>query len=215
MHMNKEVDAQIDNMLEETVIKPSKSPWASSIVIVKNKDGSSRFCVDYRKLNDVTIKDAYPLPRVDESLDQLSGSKWFSCLDLNAGYWQVEMEPVDAEKTAFTSRKGLFEFTVMPFGLCNAPATFERLMETDLAGLLWQICLIYLDDVIVIGKDFGDMIKNLSLIFERLQEAGLKLKPRKCKLFAKKVEFLGHVISKAGVKTDPSKTRCIEKCQGS
>ena len=124
-------------------------------------------------------------------------------------------DTIDAEKTAFTSRKGLFEFTVMPFGLCNAPATFERLMETDLAGLLWQICLIYMDDVIVIGKDFGDMIKNLSLIFERLQEAGLKLKPRKCKLIAKKVEFLGHVISKAGVKTDPSKTRCIEKCQGS
>ena len=210
VHMNKEVDAQIDNMLEENVIKPSKSPWASSIVIVKMKDGSSRFCVDYRKLNDVTIKDAYPLPRVDESLDQLSGSKWFSCLDLNAEYWQVEMEPVDAEKTAFTSRKGLFEFTVMPFGLCNAPATFERLMETVLACLHWQICLIYLDDVIVIGKDFGDMIKNLSLIFERLQEAGLKLKPRKCKLFAKEVEFLGHVISEAGIKTDPSKTRCIE-----
>lgn len=98
----------------------------------------------------------------------------------------------------------------MPFGLCNAPATFERLMETVLAGLHWQICLIYLDDVIVIGKDFGDMIKNLSLIFERLQEAGLKLKPRKCKLFAKEVEFLGHVISEAGIKTDPSKTSRIE-----
>ena len=104
-------------MLKENVIKHSKSPWSSSIVMVKKKDGSSRFCVDYRKLNDITIKDAYPLPCVDESLDQLSGSKWFSCLDLNAGYWQVEMDPEDAEKTAFTSRKGLFEFTVMPFGL--------------------------------------------------------------------------------------------------
>ena len=210
VYLNEEVDKQIDNMLKENVIKPSKSPWSSSIVMVKKKDGSSRFCVDYRKLNDITIKDAYPLPRVDESLDQLSGSKWFSCLDLNSGYWQVEMDPKDAEKTAFTSRRGLFEFTTMPFGLCNAPATFERLMETVLAGLHWQICLIYLDDVIVVGKDFEDMIKNLSLVFDRLQEASLKLKPRKCKLFATEVEFLGHIISDAGVSTDPNKTKCIE-----
>ena len=107
-HMNKEVDMQIDNMLKENVIKPSTSPWASCIVMVKKKDGSNRFCVDYRKLNDSTIKDAYPLPRVAKSLDQLSGSQWFSCLDLNSGYWQVEMDKSDAEKTAFTSRKGLF-----------------------------------------------------------------------------------------------------------
>ena len=115
VYLNEEVDTQIENMLKENVIKPSKSPWSSSIVMEKKTDGSSRFCVDYRKLNDITINDAYPLPRVDESLDQLSGSKWFSCLDLNAGYWQVEMDPGVAEKTAFTSRKGLFEFTVMPF----------------------------------------------------------------------------------------------------
>ena len=178
--------------------------------MVKKKDGTNRFCVDYRKLNDSTIKDAYPLPRVDESLDQLSGSKWFSCLDSNSGYWQVEMDNSDAEKTAFTSRKGLFEFTVMPFGLCNAPATFERLMETVLAGLHWQICLIYLDDVIMIGKTFEDMIKNLSVIFERLQQAGLKLKARKCKLFGKSVEFLGHIITESGLETDPSKTSSIE-----
>ena len=210
VYMDKEVDRQIDNMVKENIIKPSTSPWASSIVMVKKKDGSSMFCVDYRKLNDVTIKDAYPLPRVDESLDQLSGSKWFSCLDLNSGYWQVEMDPLDAEKTAFTSRKGLYEFTVMPFGLCNAPATFERLMETVLAGLHWQICLIYLDDVIVIGKSFEDMIKNLGVVFERLQQSGLKLKARKCQLFGKEVEFLGHIISEKGVETDPSKTQCIE-----
>ena len=126
VHMNEEVDHQIDNMLQEKIIQPSKSPWASAIVMVKKKDGSSRFCVDYRKLNDATIKDAYPLPHIDESLDQLAGSTWFSCLDLNSGYWQVETDPQDKEKTAFTSRKGLFEFNVMPFGLCNAPATFER-----------------------------------------------------------------------------------------
>ncbi|MCG8076676.1 MAG: reverse transcriptase family protein [Candidatus Thiodiazotropha taylori] len=211
VHMNKEVDEQIDKMLQDKIIQPSKSPWASCIVMVMKKDGSNRFCVDYRKLNDVTVKDSYPLPRIDESLDQLAGSKWFSCLDLNAGYWQVETDPQDREKTAFTSRKGLFEFNVMPYGLCNAPATFERLMESVLAGLHWQICLIYLDDVIVTGKTFQDMVNNLSQVFERFQQAGLKLKPRKCNIFAKQVEFLGHVISEAGIKTDPKKTDCVKK----
>ena len=142
-------------MLQRDVIQPSSSPWASGIAIVSKKDGTKRFCVDYKKkLNDVTVKDSYPIPRIDDSLEQLSGAQWFSCLDLNAGYWQVEVDEADREKTAFTSRRGLFEFKTMPIGLCNAPATFERLMETVLAGLNWQICLIYLDDIIVHGESF-------------------------------------------------------------
>ena len=157
----------------------------------------------------MTIKDAYPIPRVDESLDQLSGSKWFSCLDLSSGYWQVEVDPVDKNKTAFQTRQGLFEFNVMTFGLCNAPATFERLMETVLSGLHWQICLIYLDDIIILGKDFDDMLNNLDTVFQRLSAAGLKLKAKKCSLFAKKVEFLGHIVSEIGIETDPKKTECI------
>ena len=177
--------------------------------MVTKKDGSKRFCVDYRKLNDITIKDAYPLPRIDASLDQLSGAEWFTCLDLNSGYWRVEVEESDRPKTAFVSRRGLFEFRVMPFGLCNTPATFERLVETVLAGLNWQTCLIYLDDVIVIGRNFEDMIKNLDNVLQRLHEAGLKLKPRKCQLFAKQVEFLGHVISREGIQTDPKKTEVV------
>ena len=139
-------------MLQRDVIQPSSSAWASGIVIVSKKDGTKRFCVDYRKLNDVTVKDSYPIPRIDDSLEQLSGVQWFSCLDLNAGYRQVEVDEADREKTVFTSRRGLFEFKTMPCGLCNAPATFERLMETVLAGLNWQICLIYLDDIIVHGE---------------------------------------------------------------
>ena len=209
-HMQKEMDEQIDNMLEKDVITPSKSPWASGIVLVKKKDGSKRFCIDYRRLNDVTIKDAYPLPRIDESLDQLAGSKWFSCLDMNSGYWQVELDKDDRKKTAFISRKGLFEFKVLPFGLCNAPATFERLMEIVLAGLHWETCLVYLDDIIVCGKTFEDMVKNLDEVLDRLQEAGLKLKARKCQLFAKRVNFLGHVISEDGISTDPKKTECVQ-----
>ena len=142
-NMQKEVDAHIDDMLQRNVIEPSCSPWASNIVLVKKKDGTTRFCIDYCKLNNVTIHDAYPLPRIDDSLDQLRGAKWFSTLDLCSGYWQVAVDPNDRQKTAFTTRRGLFEFSVMPFGLCNAPATFERLMETVLRRLQ---CLIYLDD---------------------------------------------------------------------
>ena len=176
VRLAEKVDNQIDNKLEEKVIQPSKRPWASSIVMVKKKDGTHRFCVDYRKLNDITIKDAYPLPRIDESFDQLAGSQWFSCLDLNSSYWHVETDFVDRVKTAFTKRKGLFESTVMPFGLCNVPATFERLMKSVLSGIQWQICLIYLGDIIVAGKTFEDTVNNLSLIFDRFISAGLKLK---------------------------------------
>ena len=211
VHMNAEADKQIDEMLKKDVIQPSSSPWASGIVMVTKKDGSKRFCVDYRKLNDITVKDAYPLPRIDAALDQLSGAGWFSCLDLNSGYWQVEVDEADRAKTAFVSRRGLFEFKTMPFGLCNAPATFERLMETVLAGLNWQICLIYLDDIIVVGKTFDDMIRNLDEVLQKLHEAGLKLKPRKCQLFAKRVDFLGHVISGEGIQTDPKKTQAVRE----
>ena len=173
-HMQKEMDEQIDNMLKKDVITPSKSPWASGIVLVKKKDGSKRFCIDYRRLNDVTIKDAYPLPRIDESLDQLAGPCRFSCLDMNSGYWQAELDPEDRQMTAFISRKGLFVFKVLPFGRCGAPATFERLVEIVLAGLHWETCLVYLDDIIVCGKTFDEMLKNLDDVFARLQGTGLK-----------------------------------------
>ena len=211
VHMQGEADIQIKEMLQKDVIQKSTSPWASGIVMVEKKDGSKRFCIDYRRLNDVTIKDAYPLPRIDQSLDQLSGAELFSCLDLNSGYWQVEVEECDRAKTAFASKQGLFKFKVMPFGLCNAPATFERLMETVLAGLNWQICLIYLDDIIVIGRTFEDMINNLDKVLTKLRDAGLKLKSRKCQLFAREVEFLGHIISCEGIKTDPRKTEAVRE----
>ena len=137
-------------MLQNGVVRASTSPWASPIVLVKKKDGGTCFCVDYRKLNDVTRKDTYPLPRIDETLHALAGARLFSTWDLASGYWQVEMEGADREKTAFATRHGLFEFQVMAFGLCNAPSTFQRLIEFVLAGLQWQMCLVYLDNVIVL-----------------------------------------------------------------
>ena len=128
------------------------------MVLVTKKDGCLRFCVDYRKLNDATVKDSYPLPRIDDSLDMLSGSKWFSTLDLASGYWQIEVDDTDKEKTAFTTSQGLYQFNVIPFGLCNALATFETLMEKILHGLHWDTCMIYIDDIIVYAVTFDEHV---------------------------------------------------------
>ena len=176
-------DREVDKMLEKGFIEPSDSPWASPIVLVTKKDGSTCFCIDYRRLNDVTRKDAYPLPNINETLETLSGAEWFNTLDLASGYWQVPVAPADRAKTAFTTRKGLFEWKVMPFGLSNAPATFSRLMELALRGLHWERCLVYLDDIVVFGRNFEQALENLELVFDRLASAGLKLKPKKCALF--------------------------------
>ena len=149
-----ELRGLLRDMLESDVIQQSDSPWSSPIVLAKKHDGTTRFCVDYRKVNEVTRKDAYPLPRVDDTLDTLVGSKFFTTLDLASGYWQVEVAPEDQPKTAFTTPEGLYQFKVMPFGLCNAPATFQRLMDRVLSGLKWSSCLVYFDDIIVVGTHF-------------------------------------------------------------
>ena len=200
------VHTLLNDMLEKGIISPSKSPWASPIVLVKKKDGSIRFCIDYRKINGVTRKDAYPLPRVDDTLDTLTGSTWFTTIDLRSGYWQVEVAPKDREKTAFCTQEGLFQFNVMPFGLCNAPATFQRLMDCVLAGLQWTSCLVYIDDVIIMGKSFESHLHNLQQVFDRLRQAGLKLHPYKCQFLQHEVRFLGHIVSANGVSPDPDKT---------
>ncbi|GBM73447.1 Transposon Ty3-G Gag-Pol polyprotein [Araneus ventricosus] len=204
-----EAEHLVKEMVDNGIIEESSGPWASPIVLVKKKDGSTRFCVDYRKLNEITKKDSYPLPRIDDTLDALNGSQWFTTLDLKSGYWQVEVRPEDREKTAFTTGQGLWQFKVMPFGLCNAPATFERLMETVLRGLSSEACLVYLDDIIIVGRTFEAHLNNLRKVFQRLQKANLKLSPKKCRFFQKEVTYLGHVISAEGVKTDPGKIKAV------
>ena len=193
------VDREIAKMLSHGVIEPSESPWRSPIVLVRKKDGSVRVCVDCRRLNEVMVKDAHPLPCIQDNLDSLAGSQFFSTLDLAAGYWQVEVAEEDRPKTAFsTGRGGLYQFVTMPFGLCNAPSTFERLMEKVLAGLQWQVAVLCLDDVIVFGRLFDEHMQRFCLVLQRLHAANLKLKPQKCSLFRREVEFLGHVVSPEG-----------------
>ena len=160
-------------------------------------------------MNAITRKDAYPIPRVDDSLDTLAGARYFSTLDLISGYWQVEVRPEDREKTAFCTHEGLFEFKVMPFGLCNAPATFQRLMDRVLAGIQQSSCLVYLDDVIIVGMTFQEHLKNLRDVYDRLRGAGLKLKPSKCNFGSSQVQFLGHIVSADGVHTDPKLTEKV------
>ncbi|KAI3375554.1 hypothetical protein L3Q82_003885 [Scortum barcoo] len=200
-------DQQVQQSLEAGLAQPSNSSWAAPIVVVKKKDQSPRLCVDYRPLNERTIKDAYPLPRIQDTLDTLSTAKYFSTLDLTSGYWQVKMTPRARKAAAFCTRKGLFEWNVMPFGLCNAPATFQRLMDRVLAGLQWEVCLVYLNDIIVLGRDGPEMLGRLSQVFTRLREANLKLKPSKCCLFKERVSYLGHIVSAQGVATDPEKVK--------
>ncbi len=205
-----EVKKHVQDLVSQGTLRESCSPWASPAVIVIKKDGSIRFCCDYRKLNKVTCKDAYPLPRVEESLDALGNAQLFSTLDLTSGYFQVAMSEEDRAKTAVTTPFGLFEWTRMPFGLCNAPATFQRLMGVVLGDLTFDILLIYLDDIIVFSKDFESHCQRLEIVFNRLRQHGLKLKPSKCFILKPEVKFLGHLISSQGIKVDGEKTQALE-----
>ncbi|XP_076383753.1 uncharacterized protein LOC143261038 [Megalopta genalis] len=208
LHRRLEVDELLSKMERQGVIEKSQSPWSSPVVLFKKKDGSIRFCVDYRRLNNITKKDSYPLPRIEDTLDALDGSCWFSAIDLQSGYWQISMDPVHKEKTAFCVGTGLWQFKVMPFGLCNAPATFERLMDNVLRGLNWKICLVYLDDIIIFGRSFEKEV--LWKVLAPLRKASLLMSPMKCNFFCKGVKYLGHVVSEMGVQTDPEKLDAVK-----
>lgn len=204
-----EVKRHIQGLLDQNIVQKSTSPYASPVVIVRKKDNSIRLCVDYRRLNEKTIPDAYPLPRIDDSLDALGGAKLFSTLDLASGYHQVAMNPADREKTAFITPFGLFEYLRMPMGLSTSPATFQRLMQTSMNDLVFQILLIYLDDLLVYSRTFAEHLQRLQMVFDRLREVGLKLNPKKCNLVRTSVEFLGYTVSGQGIATSDSKVKAV------
>ena len=196
-------------MLKQDLIQPSMSPWSFPVVVVKKKNGKFRFCVNYKPLNDITKKDNYPLPRVDEILDSLKDAKWFTTLDLASGYWQIKVREEHREKTAFITKFGTYEFKVMPFGLCNASATFQRTMDKVLKGIKDQFVMVYLDDVIIYSKTFNEHLGHIEEVFNRIKKANLRLKAEKCKFGAKELQFLGHVVGSDGVKPDPEKVNKI------
>ena len=203
------VKEHINQLLGAQVIRESCRPFASPIVLVKKKDGSLRLCVDYRQLNSRTRKDAFPLPRIEESLDALTGARWFSTMDLASGYHQVPVAEADRPKTAFCTPFGLFEWNRMPFGLCNAPSTFQRLMQRVFGDQQCQSLLLYLDDIVVFSSTFQQHLERLEVVLQRLRHEGLKAKLSKCSFFQPEVRYLGHIISAEGVSTDPSKVEAV------
>ena len=202
------IDEHVQHMLDHDVIEPAASPWCSNVVMVRKQDGTMWLCVDYRKLNSLTVKDKFPLPKIDTCLDTLNGSEFFSTCDLHWGYWQTEIDERDHDKTAFVTQKGQWRFKVLSFGLANTPSQFARIMELVMSGLTYDVCLVYLDDILIFSKT-DEHLDHLATVFDRLDCYALKLKPSKCSLFQCKVSFLGHVVSGHGIECDLDKIASI------
>lgn len=214
-HVHKEeVRSQIGKMLDQGIIRHSTSPWSSPVWVVPKKLDASgkqkwRVVIDYRKLNELTVDDKYPLPNISDLLDQLGKCQYFSTLDLASGFHQIEIEPTDISKTAFSVENGHYEFVRMPFGLKNAPSTFQRVMDNILLGIQNERCLVYMDDIIIYSPTIHEHIDRLKEVFKRLRKANLKIQPDKCEFLRKEVAYLGHLVTKDGVKPNPSKVDCI------
>ena len=212
-HQYEEVKQHLEEMLEVGAISKSKSPWASAVVLFRKKDGSLRFCIDLGKLNARNVKDAYSLPRIEDSLDCLNRVQWFTSLDLKLGYWQVELDEESKALTAFTvGPLGFYPCECMPYGLTNAPATFQRLMESCLVDMHLKWVIIYLDDIIF-SKTPKEHIQRLRGMFQKLYEAGLKLKPKKCEFFKTRISYLRHILSQNGIECHPKENRSYQKLE--
>jgi Reverse transcriptase (RNA-dependent DNA polymerase) len=205
------IDKEIQRMLDMNVIEPASGPWSAPIVLIPKPDGSIRFCVDYRKLKDVSVNDSYALPRIDDCLDSLESARYFTTLDANSGYWQINVAPEDREKTAFTSHRGLLKFLRMPFGLKTAPATFQRSIDVILSTVRFQCALTYLDAIVVYSPTFQQHLEDLTAVLYLLRDAGVTLKIKKCAFAAEQVTYLGIKVGAAGVEVDRSKTVAVEE----
>ena len=208
-----EVCAHLKMMLDAGVIRPNNSPWCNAVVLVRKKDGSLRFCIDFRKLNSLTVKDSHLLPHICETLESLAEAAHYSTFDMNSGFWQVPMDEESKQHTAFTlGSMGLYECKSMPFGLCNAPPTFQRLMLNCLGELNLTYCLIYLDDVIIFSQTEEEHLERMRVVFDHLHEDGLKLKPSKCDVFKTEINYLAHHVSKKGVLPSKKNLEAIAEC---
>ena len=202
------LEQELDKLLSIGAIAeadPGECPYASRCVVVEKKDGSHRLCVDYRRLKAITVKDSYTLPRIDEILASLGKARYFASLDLIMGYHQVEVEPQDRAKTAFTTHRKLFVFNVIPFGLTNAPATFQRLMFNIFQSHVGIDILVYLDDILIFSESLEGLFRTLDYALQALSDAGLKCKPKKCNLLLQRIGYLGHVIGNSSYSADPEK----------
>ena len=204
-----EVKAHIKGLLEQGVIEESVSPYAAPVVLVRKKDHSLRLCVDYRRLNEVTVKDAFPLPRIQDTLDALAGAQYFSSFDLAAGYHQIKVRKEDRAKTGFVTPFGHYQYVRCPMGLTNSPATFQRFMEHVFSDHIFVTLLVYLDDLLLFSKNVGEHVEKLETVLELLRKHGLKLKPSKCHILKPEVKYLGFVVSRKGISTDPEKISAV------
>jgi hypothetical protein len=204
-----ELKKQLAELLDKGFIRPSASPWGAPVLFVKKKDGSLRLCIDYRQLNQVTIKNKYPLPRIDDLFDQLQGAAVFSKIDLRSGYYQLRVRPEDVPRTAFRTRYGHFEFLVMPFGLTNAPAAFMDLMNRVFQPYLDRFVIVFIDDILVYSRSEAEHVEHLRIVLQILRDRELYAKLDKCEFWLSQIHFLGHVVSKDGVAVDPSKVEAV------
>ena len=205
------ISQHVDTMLEQGVIEPASSPWASNVVLVKKSDGTLRCCIDYRKLNAVIRKDVYPLPRINDCLEAMASAKLFSSIDLKSSYNQIPVTPQDRDKTAFICPRGMYRYKTMPFKLCNAGSTIERCADIVFSGLHLDVCLVYVDDIVISSTTEEEHLERLVRVLARLRGAKLKLKPSKCLLMQRSLSFLGHVVSAEGVATDPDKIKLVSE----
>nr|KYP41166.1 Transposon Ty3-I Gag-Pol polyprotein [Cajanus cajan] len=204
-----ELKKQLEELLEKQFIRPSVSPWGAPVLLVKKKDGSFRLCVDYRQLNKFTIKNKYPLPRIDDLMDQLRGATVFSKIDLRSGYHQIKVKAEDIQKTAFRTRYGHYEYQVMPFGVTNAPAVFMDYMNRIFRPYLDHFVVVFTDDILIYSRTHEEHEEHLQTVLQILKDKQLYAKLSKCEFWLEEVKFLGHVISKDGVSVDPSKVEAI------